>query len=261
MNQNKTALITGASGGIGYELAKLLAKDNYNLVLVARSEEKLQQLKMDLETGYKISAKVITKDLSKMGAVDEICNELEKEKIAIDILINNAGFGDFGKFTETNWQKEAEMIQLNILTLTHLTKLFLKGMIERKSGKILNLASIASFQPCPLMAVYGATKAYVLSFSEAIANELKGTGVTVTALCPGPTKTNFFKAAGNEDSKLVKGKKIPTSKEVAKCGYEAMKKGETVVIHGLKNRILASSIRFAPRNLVTKISRKVIGEN
>jgi short-subunit dehydrogenase len=153
MNQNKTALITGASGGIGYEFAKLLAKDNYNLVLVARSEEKLQQLKMDLETGYKISAKVITKDLSKIGAVDEIYNEIEKEKIAIDILINNAGFGDFGKFTEINWQKEAEMIQLNILALTHLTKLILKGMVEQKSGKILNLASIASFQPCPLMAV------------------------------------------------------------------------------------------------------------
>ena len=261
MNQNKTALITGASGGIGYEFAKLLAKDNYNLVLVARSEEKLQQLKMDLETGFKISAKVITKDLSKMGAVDEICNELDKEKIAINILINNAGLGNFGEFTETNWQKEAEMIQLNILALTHLTKLILKRMVERKNGKILNLASTASFQPCPLMAVYGATKAYVLSFSEAIANELKGTGVTVTALCPGPTKTNFSNKANMQNSKLFNDKKLSSSEEVAKYGYEAMKKGKTVVIYGLKNKVLAFSARFAPRNLVTKISRKVIGGN
>ena len=261
MNQNKTALITGASGGIGYEFAKLLAKDRYNLVLVARSEEKLQQVKNELEAKFKISAKVITKDLSKIGAVDEIYNELEKEKIAIDILINNAGFGDFGKFTETNWKKEAEMIQLNIITLTHLTKVILKGMVERKSGNILNLASTTSFQPCPLMAVYGATKAYVLSFSEALANELKGTGVTVTALCPGPTKTNFSNKANMQNTKLFNDKKLSSSEEVAKCGYEAMKKSKTVVIHGLKNKILASSIRFAPRNLVTKISRKVIEEN
>ncbi len=200
-------------------------------------------------------------DLTDPGTSQVIYNWCKKNDYNVTILINNAGFGNFGEFIETNWQKEAEMIQLNILALTHLTKLLLKGMVERKSGKILNLASIASFQPCPLMAVYGATKAYVLSFSEAIANELKGTGITVTALCPGPTKTNFFKAAGNEDSKLVKGKKIPASEEVAIYGYEAMKKEKTVAIHGLKNKVFASSVGFAPRNLATKISRKVIGGN
>ncbi|MCK4662624.1 MAG: SDR family oxidoreductase [Bacteroidales bacterium] len=258
MTQNKTALITGASSGIGYEFAKLLAKDNYNLILVARSEEKLNYLKNYSEAEYKISVKVIVKDLSKIASVDEIYNELVRKKIYIDILINNAGFGNFGKFSETNWQTEAEMIQLNILALTHLTKLFLKGMIERKRGKILNVASTGSFQPCPLMAVYGATKAYVLSFSEAIANELKGTGITVTALCPGPTETNFFKVGKFEESKIVKNKKLPSAEDVAKYGYNAMNKSKTVAIHGLMNKTLAFLVGFAPRNLVTNVSRKKI---
>jgi short-subunit dehydrogenase len=252
-----TALITGASNGIGLELAKIHAAKGDQLVLVARNKSKLDELKIELEKTYKISVYTIGKDLSAMNAGQEIFDETSKQQIHIDYLINNAGFGDFGMFVETDWNKEAQMIQLNITALTQLTKLYLKEMVKRGSGKIMNVASTAAFQSGPTMAVYYATKAYVLSFSEAIDNEVRDKGVTVTALCPGATESGFQAAAAMEESNLVKGRKLPTSKEVAEYGYESMMKGRTVAIHGFMNYLLANSVRFIPRAMVVKVTRKL----
>jgi len=256
----KTALITGASDGIGLELAIIHASKGNNLVLVARNKSKLEKLKSDLEKTHKIEVLVIKKDLSLLDAAKEVYDETSKQNIQIDYLINNAGFGDFGMFYDTDWDKESRMIQLNITALTQFCKLFLKDMIKRKSGKIMNLASTAAFQPGPGMAVYYATKAYVLHFSEAIDNEVRDKGITVTAFCPGATKSGFQKAASLEESKLVKGKKLPGSKEVAIYGYKAMMNGKSVAIHGFMNYIMANSIRFAPRALVVKMVRYIQGE-
>ncbi len=187
----KTALITGASSGIGYELSKLFAQDSYDLVLIARSENKLQDLAAKLQNEFGSQVKVIVQDLGINFAPKTIFSQLQEENITIDVLVNNAGFATYGLFTETDLQAELEMMQVNMVALTHLTKLFLPGMVQRRQGKILNIASTAAFQPGPLMAVYYATKAYVLSFSEAIANELIGTGVTVTVLCPGQQNQVF----------------------------------------------------------------------
>jgi uncharacterized protein len=252
-----TALITGASNGIGLELAKVHASKGDNLVLVARNKAKLDELKAELENQFKIKVYTIGKDLAAANAAQDVYDETKKQNIQIDFLINNAGFGDFGMFYETDWNKELQMINLNITTLTHFTKLFLQDMVKRRSGKIMNVASTAAFQSGPTMAVYYATKAYVLSFSEAIDNEVSDKGVTVTALCPGATESGFQAAAAMEESALVKGRKLPTSKEVAEYGYKAMMKGKTVAIHGLMNWIMANSVRFTPRALVVKITRKI----
>lgn len=252
---NKTALITGASSGLGAEFAKIHASNGDNLVLVARGKDKMNTLKALLEKEYGISVYVIAKDLSEQQAPKAIFDELTTQKISIDYLINNAGFGDFGLFAECDWEKQHEMINLNVLALTCMTKLFLPEMIKRQFGKILNIASTAAFQPGPTMSVYFATKAFVLSFSEAIANELKGTGVTVTALCPGATETGFKAAAALDTSNLFKGNGIAASKDVAEFGYKAMMKGKTVVVHGFTNLLMAESVRFAPRNMVTSIAR------
>lgn len=256
--KNKTALITGASSGIGLELAKLHASKGGNLVLVARNKIILDKLKLELEKQYNISVYTISKDLSDPDAAKEVYNETALHSIPIDYLINNAGFGDFGMFYETDWNKEYKMINLNIIALTQFTKLYLKDMISRKGGKIMNLASTAAFQPGPEMAVYFATKAYVLSFSEAVNNEVHGKGITITALCPGMTKSGFQAAASLEESKTVKGKKLPTSKEVAIYGYDAMMKGKTVAIHGVLNNIIANSVRFMPRAFVVNLTGKIM---
>jgi uncharacterized protein len=256
-NQQKTALITGASGGIGYEFAKLFAQDGYNLVLIARSKEKLAQVAQNLQGKFGISVKIIIKDLGVPTAPEEIFTELQNEGTKIHALVNNAGFGSYGLFAETDINVELQMMQVNVVSVTHLTKLFVREMIKQREGKILNVASTAAFQPGPLMAVYYATKAYVLSFSEALANELEGTGVTVTALCPGPTESGFQKRADMEQSKLVSGQKIMDAETVAKIGYRGLMENKTVVIPGLKNQILAQSIRITPRNLVTKIVRNL----
>ncbi len=249
-----TALITGASNGIGLELAKIHASKGDDLVLVARNKSKLDELKTSLENQYKIKVYTIGKDLSANNAAQEVYDETTKQNIKIDYLINNAGFGDFGMFADTGWNKELQMINLNITTLTQFTKLYLQDMVKRKSGKIMNVASTAAFQSGPTMAVYYATKAYVLSFSEAVDNEVSDKGVTVTALCPGATESGFQAAAAMEESKLVKGKKLPTSKEVAEYGYAAMMKGKAVAIHGLMNWIMANSVRFTPRKIVVKLT-------
>lgn len=254
-----TALITGASNGIGLELAKVHASKGGDLVLVARNKSKLDELKAELESKYKVKVYTIGKDLSLSNSAQEVYEETTKQNIQIDYLINNAGFGDFGMFVDSDWSKELQMINLNITTLTQFTKLYLKDMVKRRNGKIMNVASTAAFQPGPIMAVYFATKAYVLSFSEAVDNEVRDKGVTITALCPGATESGFQAAAAMEESNMVKGKKLPTSKEVAEYGYAQMMKGKTVAIHGLMNWILANSVRFTPRSIVVMIARKLQG--
>jgi uncharacterized protein len=252
-----TALITGASSGIGLEFARSIAADKNNVVLVARNEAKLQELATELRTTFNITVKVIAADLSKMDEVQKVYDICKVENITIDYLVNNAGFGDFGFFVESDWSKLEQMIDLNIKSLTKMCRLFIPDMVSKKAGKILNVASTASFQPGPTMAVYYATKSYVLFFSEAIYNELQGTGVSVTCLCPGATESGFQKAAALEESKLVKGKKLPTSKEVAAFGYKAMLQNKMTVIHGLMNTLMATSVRFTPRKLVLWMVRQI----
>jgi uncharacterized protein len=253
---SKTALITGSSNGIGYELAKLHAEKGDNLVLVARSKGKLDELKKELEEKHKVFVYTIGKDISLPGAAREVFDELKRQNISVDYLVNSAGLGDIGLFAESDWNKQEKMINLNITALTHFTWLFLPDMIKRGSGKIMNVASTAAFQPGPTMAVYFASKAFVLSFSEAVDNEVRDKGITVTALCPGSTASGFH-AATIGDGKLVKERKLPSSQKVAEYGYRAMMKGKTVAIHGLKNTIMATSVRFIPRALAVKSARKI----
>ncbi|HPS70809.1 MAG TPA: SDR family oxidoreductase [Bacteroidales bacterium] len=254
---NNTALITGASSGIGLDLAKIHAKLGGDLVLVARNKQKLLEIKNEFESNYHIEVVVIEQDLSRKDAAQEVYNQTKQQGISIDILINNAGFGDFGFFAETDWFKEYEMISLNIVALTQLTKLYAQDMISNGSGRILNVASVAAFLPGPKMAIYYATKAYVLSFSEAIANEFAANGITVTTLCPGPTDTGFEKAAALEESGLFKKQKVVSSMPVAEFGYKAMMKGKTVAIPGFTNKLLTKLILFVPRSWVVKAVRYI----
>jgi uncharacterized protein len=253
----KTALITGASNGIGLELARIHARNGHNLILVARSIRKLNELKSELETKYKVRIINIEKDLSKPDAALEVFQETEKLKLNIDYLVNNAGFGFYGFFAETDWKTEEQMIQLNITALTHLTKLILPQMMARGSGRVMNVASVASFLPGPLMSVYYATKAYVLSFSEALHNEVKDKGMSVTALCPGPTASGFQDTAALKKIKMFDEKKMPTSREVAEYGFKAMMKGKPVAVHGISNKLMVASIRFTPRSIVTRLVRMI----
>ncbi|BAB75452.1 SDR family NAD(P)-dependent oxidoreductase [Anabaena sp. FACHB-709] len=253
----QTALITGAASGIGYELVCIFAENDYNLVLVDRAKEKLEEIAIEFQDKFGISVKPIVRDLSKTTSPEEIFQEVEQANIKVDVLVNNAGFGTYGLFNDTNLTDELEMLQVNVVCTTHLTKLFLKNMVQQGEGKILNVSSAAAFQPGPLMAVYFATKAYVLSFSEALANELDGTGVTVTVLCPGTTQSAFHQRTGMADSKLVKGKRMMDASTVADIGYRGLMQGKTIVIPGLINKIMAKSIRFIPRKLVTKIVRNM----
>lgn len=250
---NKTALITGASSGIGLELAKVFAAEKINLVLVARSHDKLNTLANELRSEFGIEVYVLSKDLGIYLNALEVFTFCKTNSIHIDYLVNNAGFGDYGDFAHSKWEKQESMINLNITTLTYLTHLFLPGMLERKFGRILNVASIGSFMPGPLMSVYYATKAFVLHFSEGISEELRGTGVKVTALCPGPTKSGFQAAAAMENSKLVKKIKMPSSYKVAKYGFRAMMDGKTVAIPGFMNYLIANTIRFIPRKWLAKL--------
>jgi short-subunit dehydrogenase len=249
----QTALITGASSGIGADLARLFAADGYELVLVARSEDKLH----DLAKTLGVKSTVLPIDLARPGAAKRVFDALVEKSINVDVLVNNAGVGTAGRFTDYDVAKDDDMIEVNIFALTELTKLLLPAMVSRKQGKILNVASTAAFQPGPLMAVYYATKAYVLSFSEAIADELKDSGVTVTALCPGPTATGFGNVAGVNQTRLFTLMKPATSMDVAKAGYEAMKRGKRVVVTGMMNRLLVQSVRVSPRRVVTTIVRKL----
>jgi short-subunit dehydrogenase len=253
----KIALITGASSGIGYEFAKLFARDGYNLVLIARDEDKLSKISAELEEKYIISCNVIAADLSMPSAPDGIFKITEEEGLKIDALINNAGFATYGPFIDSNLTKEMEMLQVNIAAVTHLSYLYGNSMAKNGGGKILNVASSAAFQPGPLMAVYYASKAYVLHFSEALANELEDRKVTVSVLCPGPTKTNFQDRAEMQKSKLFKLSNVMDAAAVAQYGYNGLKKGNIVIIPGLMNKIVAWGIRLIPRNMVTKVARKI----
>jgi len=259
---NQTALITGASTGIGYELAKLFAKDGFNLVITARNEAKLNEVKKELNGISDIKVHVIAKDLSEPQAAAELFNEITKQSINIDIVVNNAGYGLFGLFSETDWNTELRMIQLNITSLTQLTKLFLPEMIKRNEGKILNVASTAGFMPGPLMAVYYATKAYVLSFSQALSNELKDSAITVNTLCPGPTESEFSKTARLDNSKLFTNgiMRVLNAKTVAQISYRDLMKGKRLTITGLTNKIMIQSLRTAPRNMITNITRWIMSQ-
>ena len=251
----KTALITGGSGGIGLELAKVLARNAFDIVLVARKRDTLEAAAGQLEGKFNITAHVFAADLRRREAPQAIFDFLRNENIPIEILVNNAGFGLGGEFADTDLDRELEMIQVNIAALTQLSKLFLPAMIKRKSGRILNVASTAAFQPGPLMSVYYASKAYVLSFSEALSEELRDTGVTVTALCPGPTKTDFASTAQVGHSRLFTLFGLADAASVAEFGFRAMMQGKRVAIPGIRNKLVAESHRFFPRNLVTRVAR------
>lgn len=248
----KTALITGASSGIGKALAAEFARDGYDLVLAARSVDKMQALANELTQRHKVRVTVIGADLESLDGAARLHAEVQTRNIRLSALVNNAGFGTFGEFKDTALEPAQGMMQLNINALVVLTKLFLPDLIASR-GKVLNVASTAAFQPGPFMAVYYATKAFVLSFSEAIAAELAPHGVTVTALCPGPTVSGFQDKAVMQDSALVKGKSLPTSEEVAAKGYRAFQRGQRVYIPGCMNWLLAQSVRFTPRNVVTAL--------
>jgi uncharacterized protein len=249
-------LITGASGGIGYELAKLFARDRHNLILVARSADKLTQVAAELQAPG-VAVKTIPLDLTAALAPKFLFDQLQREAVSVDILVNNAGFGWHGEFARIAEEDAVGQISLNITALTELTRLFLPAMIARRSGRILNVASTAGFQPGPGMAVYYATKAYVISFSEAIADELRHSGVTVTCLCPGPTHTGFGARAGNAGTRVFKKMGAMSAERVALDGYRAVMEGKGLVISGTQNWLVAQSTRFAPRKMVTVISRWV----
>ena len=253
---SKTALITGASGGIGLELARVFAEQGYGLVLVARSMEKLESLAEELRAAHGTIVEVIGIDLARGDAAEEVFRETAERDVEVDVLVNNAGFATYGPFHRKTREHELEMVQLNVASLTHLTHLFLPGMVERGRGKVLNVASTAAFQPGPLMAGYFASKAYVLHFSEAIAVELEGTGVSVTALCPGPTASDFQKRANMEESKLLRAPMM-SSRKVAEVGYRALEKGRTVVIPGTANKVGALVGRLLPRKTLSKLVFRV----
>jgi len=250
MNLNTYTLITGASGGIGLELARLAAADGKNLVIVARSAEKLEQLAEIIRRENKVEVIVIDADLSEAEGVNSLISEITEKNILIDTLINNAGFGDFGDFAKAELDKNMEMIRLNISALTQLTHFALQEMLKSGQGKIMNVASTAAFMPGPGMAVYYASKAYVLSFSEALSRELKGSGITLTTLCPGPTDTDFAKAAGLGKSLMHRMLPPASSLEVAKAGYKAMMKGKALEIPGFMNKLTSITPRFTPRSIL-----------
>jgi short-subunit dehydrogenase len=248
------ALITGASSGIGLEFAKLFAKDHVNLILVARNENALQALKTELQEAHAIQVVVIAKDLSESDAAPSIYSMCEKEQLQVDYLINNAGFGYAGSFATQPYTNSAQMIRLNIEALTSLTQLFGSQMVSRKNGYVLNVASIAGFLSGPGMAVYFATKNYVVAFSEALQSEWKTQGVSVTTLCPGPTQSAFFDRADMHAMSMLKYFPIPSAQEVALFGYVAMKKRKGVVIHGFANKMQVFLNRFVPRKVATTIT-------
>ncbi|MEO1770512.1 SDR family NAD(P)-dependent oxidoreductase [Candidatus Enterococcus ferrettii] len=253
----ETALITGTTSGIGYELCHQFASNKTNLVLVSRSEAKLLKQKQDLEKLYGIQVEIISYDLTKSDAVESIIRQLNEKKFPIDYLVNNAGFNEVGNFLHTELDNELDMIQLHVTFITKLTKYLLHGMIERNYGRILNIASTGSYIPCPHNIVYTATKAYLLSFTKGLAAELENTGVTITAVCPGATKTNFPKRAGI-DQTLLFNYFVMHPKLVAAKSYQALMGGKKVKIIGLYNKLLVFSAWILPKQLINQLSLKMI---
>jgi uncharacterized protein len=261
----KTALVTGASGGIGEEIARELAARNHDLILIARSKDKLDALANELAQKYRVTATPIALDLSTPSATDDIIRELESRGLKVDVLVNNAGFADYGDFAASDPGKQLQMLNLNIVTLTMLTRALLPGMLGRKSGHVLNVASTAAFMPGPLMSVYYASKAYVMSFSEALDEELRGTGVSVTVLCPGPVETGFQSRAAMEDSKLLQGSlnrmSLVSASDVAKAAVNALERGQRVVIPGFMNQLQALMPRLLPRAVIPGIVKNAQARN
>jgi hypothetical protein len=249
-----TALVTGASAGLGAEFAKLCAAGGYDVVLVARSAARLAELAAELVKTHGVKARPLAADLADPTAPPEIFAQLAGTPV--DLLINNAGFGVRGAYTETDWARESSLMQVNMVALAHLTKLFLPEMVRRRSGRILNVASTAAFVPGPFMALYYASKAFVLSFSEALSNEVEGTGVTVTVLCPGATRTEFAQAAGIAHSALFRGATMGAA-EVARVGYRAMMAGKSSVIAGARNRWMIRGVRLVPRSFAAAQAGKL----
>jgi short-subunit dehydrogenase len=251
----RTALITGASSGIGCELAKILAAQRHNLVLVARDHTRLLGLSAELESRHGITVTAITCDLASPSAPAELLAELRQRSLVIDVLVNNAGFALGGMFAETETAETVSLLHVNVVALTHLTRLLLPGMVARQSGRVLNVASIAGFYPGPLTACYNASKAFVISFSLAISNELKGTGVTVTALCPGPTRTGFAQRAGLCGTKAFRDN-VMDAAAVAHAGYAAMMAGKPLAVTGLRNKLRMIPIPLVPSRMLAHFSRK-----
>ena len=230
-SSGKTALITGASSGIGYELTRCFAQDGHNVIMVANQEDKLQQAAQQISTEFPlIRVETVSIDLSRDGAADRLYSEVQDKGLQVEFLVNNAGFGDKGPFLENELDKELSLIHLNVITLVTLTKRYLREMVNRGSGKILQVSSVAAFLPHPLLAVYAATKSFVLSFSESLQNEIKETPISITILCPPPTETNFFEVANMENSKIANSSQVQAADEVAKAGYEGLKKGDKRVL-------------------------------
>jgi len=254
------AVVTGASSGLGVDFAAELAKDGYDLVLVARTTPSLQAVADDLKAKHGTISHVLTHDLAKPGAGASLAAAIADLGLEPDVLINNAGFGDNDDFATADPTVLSEMTQLNVVTLTDLTRALLPGMLARRKGRIMLLASTASFQPGPHMAVYCATKAYVLSFGEAIAYELRGTGVTVTTVCPGATKTGFQKVAGLDENSPMIRSGMMSSAEVARQGYRAMKLGLPVTVTGIPNLIGAAMGRYMPHSFVLPIASKFLAK-
>lgn len=236
-HRNQYALITGATSGIGYELCRLFAKDSYNLILVARNQQRLQEVTDQLKTEFAIEVTPLAKDLFNPGAAAEIYETVKDMGITVDVLVNDAGQGEWGPFIHTDLEREIDIIQLNIISLVSLTKYFVREMAARNQGKILQVGSEAGTTPAPLLSIYAATKAFVLSFSAALADELKDTNITITALLPGATDTDFFHKAQQEHAVVYREKSLADPAEVAKDGYEALMRGENKIISGAKTKV------------------------
>lgn len=249
-----TALVTGASSGFGAELTRLFGADGWNVIMVARSGAAMEAVAQEVEERDGVEVTVIPKDLAAPGASVELIASLEQRGVAIDALVNSAGFSTYGEFWRDDPEQQSSMLQVNVVALTELSRLVVPGMVERGRGRVLHMGSVGSFGPAPMTAAYAATKAYVLSLSLAMAEELRGTGVTVTCLCPGATETGFQARADMGDSALVRGRSLPSAREVAEAGYAAMKAGKPYLVTGGNSRVFAFSSRFLPRLMVARIS-------
>jgi hypothetical protein len=252
----KTALITGASAGLGVEFAKLFAKDGHDVALVARRRDKLDEVAADVAKAHGVKASVFAADLTDPAAPKKLYDAVAAAGGDVEFLVNNAGFGSNGAFVEVEAGRELDMIEVNVKALVHLTRLFLPGMVARKSGRVMNVGSTAGFVPGPFMATYYASKAFVISFTEALAYELRGTGVTATVLCPGATATEFAAIAGNDKSALFKGG-VADAVSVAAHGYRAMMAGKVMAIPGLRNKLTLQATRFSPRAMVRGVAARL----
>lgn len=257
MTMSSTAVITGASFGIGYELAKLFARDGINLVLTARSQDKLKATQQALANQFNIKVFIYSGDLSHPSFIEDLVQYIQDQELTVDYLVNNAGFGMMGAFSEVEWRQDATMIDLNVRALTHLTKLLLPSMIANGKGRVLNVASQAAFQAGPLMSVYYATKHYVLAFSEGLAEEVADKGITVTAFCPGPVETDFKDHAGMDKSLLFRLPFVKKPDEVAAYAYKKMQKGKRIAIPGLYNQFSVFMVRFLPRKLAARLAKSL----